>query len=51
VINESQTSSDDDEPSNEQGDSDLSMPDSYSSVKHVHKKMKTLNSDDCSESD
>lgn len=43
----------DEESCNEdkQGDSGLSTPDSYSSEKHVHKKMKTSNSDACSESD
>ncbi|XP_060844231.1 geminin-like isoform X1 [Rhopalosiphum padi] len=51
VINESQISDDDDEPSNEKGDSGLSTPDSYSSVKHIHKKMKTSHSNDCSDSD
>lgn len=50
-MNESQTSDDDDEPCNEQGDSGLSTPDSYSSVKHIHKKMKTSHSNDCSDSD
>ncbi|CAH1733111.1 geminin-like [Aphis gossypii] len=51
VMNENQTSDDDDEPCNEQGDSGLSTPDSYSSVKHIHKKMKTSDSNDCSDSD
>ncbi|XP_025190858.1 geminin-like [Melanaphis sacchari] len=51
VINESQTSDDDDEPCNEQGDSGLSTPDSCSSVKHIHKKMKTSHSNNCSDSD
>jgi len=40
MINED-TSDDDLEPSNRQEDSSLSTPDSYSSVKHIHKKMKT----------
>lgn len=40
MINED-TSDDDHEPSNGQEGSSLSSPDSYSSVKHIHKKMKT----------
>jgi len=40
MINE-ETSDDDHEPTTEQEDSGLSTPDSYSSVKHIHKKMKT----------
>jgi len=40
MINED-TSDDDHEPSNGQEDSSLSTPDSYSSGKHIHKKMKT----------
>jgi len=53
MISESQYSGsdDNDEPSNDQGDSGLSTPDSFSSGNHVHKKMKTANSDSCSESD
>jgi len=44
-----ETSDDDDEPSNEKEDSGLSTSDSYSSEKHIHKKMKT--SDDISDID
>jgi geminin len=42
MISESQYSGsdDNDEPSNDQGDSGLSTPDSFSSGNHVHKKMK-----------
>jgi len=40
-----ETSDDDHELSNEQEHSSLSTPDSYSSVQHVHKKMKTLPDD------
>jgi len=50
-MNESQTSDSDDKPRNERGDSGLSTPDSYSSVKHTHKKMKTSDSNDGSDSD
>lgn len=46
-MNEDQFSNDDDSNSlNDQEDSGLSTPDSYSSTKHVHKKMKISNSDD-----
>lgn len=49
MINE-EISDDNHEPSNEQEDSDLSTPDSSSSVKHIHKKMKT-SPDDISDID
>jgi len=49
MINED-TSDDDHESSNEQEDNSLSTPDSYSSVKHIHKKMKT-SPDDISDID
>lgn len=40
-----------DEQSNDEGESGLSTPDSVSSVKHVHKKMKISNSDDDDDDD
>ncbi|XP_022172705.1 geminin-like [Myzus persicae] len=49
MMNE-ETSDDDHEPSNGQEDSDLSTPDSYLSVEHIHKKMKT-SPDDISDID
>lgn len=52
-MNEDELSNDDEtEPSNNREDSDLNTTDSFSSTKHVHKKMKLSNSDnDVSDSD
>lgn len=45
-MNEDELSNDEDaEPSNNQVNSGLSTPDSFSSTEHVHKKMKLSNSD------